>query len=117
MLSASQVHLDQARVAEARLQLDEALREYRRASEFDPPNRQIANKVVEIERRLRDQIEAAAPKNNLAQMKAEAARQATPAPLFNLNTVLPGLRFNNASLREILNSIGMSSEVNVTYDN
>jgi type II secretory pathway component GspD/PulD (secretin) len=117
MLSASQAHLDQARLAEARMQLDEALREYRRASEFDPPNRQIAAKVSEIERRLRDQIEAAAPKNNLAQLRAEAAKQGAPQPLFNLNTVLPGLRFNNASLREILNSIGMSADVNVTYDN
>jgi tetratricopeptide (TPR) repeat protein len=50
-LSASQGHLDQARLAEARMQFEEALREYRRASEFDPPNRQIAAKVTEIERR------------------------------------------------------------------
>jgi type II secretory pathway component GspD/PulD (secretin) len=116
-LSASQAHLDQARLAEARMQFEEALREYRRASEFDPPNRQIAAKVTEIERRLRDQLEAAAPKNNLQQLKAEAARQSAPPPLFNLNTVLPSVRFNNASLREILNSIGQSSDVNVTYDN
>ena len=50
-------------------------------------------------------------------MKAEAARQSTPQPLFNLTTVLPGIRFNNTGLREILNSIGMTSGVNVTYDN
>ena len=31
--------------------------------------------------------------------------------------MLPGIRFNNTSLREILNSIGMTSGVNVTYDN
>jgi len=117
MLSASQAHLDQARVAEARGNLEDALREYRRASEFDPPNRQVANKVVEVERRLRDQAEAAQPRNNLAQLRAEAARQAAPAPLFNLTTVLPGIRFNNTGLREILNSIGMTSGVNVTYDN
>ena len=29
-----------------------SLREYRRASEFDPPNRQLAAKVTEIERRI-----------------------------------------------------------------
>ena len=60
MIAASQRHLDQARIFEARGQLDEALREYRRASEFDPPNRQVAGKVTEIERRIRDQAEAAA---------------------------------------------------------
>jgi type II secretory pathway component GspD/PulD (secretin) len=117
MLSASQQHLDAARIAEARGNLDEALREYRRASEFDPPNRQIAGKVSELERRIRDQAEATQPRSNLSQLRAEAARQAAPQPLFNLTTVLPGIRFNNTGLREILNSIGMTSGVNVTYDN
>ncbi len=117
MLAASQAHLDQARVAEARMQIEEALREYRRAGEFDPANRQIASKVGEIERRLRDQQEATAPRSNLQQLRTEAARQSAPQPLFNLNTVLQGLRFNNTGLREILNSIGMTSGVNVTYDN
>ncbi len=66
---------------------------------------------------MRDQAEATAPKGNLAQLQAEAVRQSTPQPLFNLTTVLPGIRFNNTGLREILNSIGMTSGVNVTYDN
>ena len=116
MLSASQRHLDQARIFEARGQLDEALREYRRASEFDPPNRQVAGKVTEIERRIRDQAEAAAPRSNITQLR-ENARQAGPPPLFNLTQVLPGIRFTNASLRDILGSIGMSAGINVTFDN
>ena len=45
MITASVRHLDQARVFEARGQLDEALREYRRASEYDPPNRQVADNL------------------------------------------------------------------------
>jgi type II secretory pathway component GspD/PulD (secretin)/Flp pilus assembly protein TadD len=116
MIAASQHHLDQARIFEVRGQLDEALREYRRASEFDPPNRQVAGKVTEIERRIRDQAEASAPKSNINQLR-EAARQTTPPPLFNLTTVLPGIRFTNASLRDILSSIGMSAGINVTFDN
>jgi general secretion pathway protein D len=116
MITASQRHLDQARIFEVRGQLDEALREYRRASEFDPPNRQLAGKVTEIERRIRDQAEAAQPKSNLAQLR-ENARQTGPPPLFNLTTVLPGIRFTNASLRDILGSIGMSAGINVTFDN
>jgi len=116
MINASQRHLDQARIFEVRGQLDEALREYRRASEFDPPNRQVAAKVTEMERRIRDQAEAAQPKSNLAQMR-ETARQTGPPPLFNLTTVLPGIRFTNASLRDILGSIGMSAGINVTFDN
>jgi general secretion pathway protein D len=116
MLAASQRHLDQARIFEVRDQLEEALREYRRASEYDPPNRQVAGKVQEMERRIREQAEAAAPKSNLAQLR-ENARQTGPPPLFNLTTVLPGIRFTNASLRDILGSIGMSAGINVTFDN
>jgi type II secretory pathway component GspD/PulD (secretin) len=116
MIAASQRHLDQARVFEARGQLDEALREYRRASEYDPPNRGVAGKVTEIERRIRDQAEAQQPRNNINQLR-ENACQATPPPLFNLTTVLPGIRFTTASLRDILGSIGMSAGINVTFDN
>jgi len=115
MISASQTHLDQARIFEARMQLDEALREYRRASEFDPPNRQVAGKVVELEQRIRDQSEANRPRTTVQQLR-EQARESGPAPLFNLTTVLPGIRFNNTGIRDILNSIGMTSGVNVTYD-
>jgi type II secretory pathway component GspD/PulD (secretin) len=116
MLTASQRHLDQARVFEVRDQLEEALREYRRASEYDPPNRQVAGKVVEIERKLRDRAEAQAPRSNINQLR-ENARQSGPPPLFNLTQVLPSIRFTNASLRDILGSIGMSAGINVTFDN
>jgi general secretion pathway protein D len=116
MISASLRHLDQARVFEAQGQLEEALREYRRASEFDPPNRQIAAKVSEVERRIRDQQENNRPRPNIQQLR-EAARQAGPPPLLNLTSMVPALRFTNASLRDILNFIGMSTGINVTYDN
>ena len=116
MLSASLAHLDQARVFEARGQLDDALREYRRASEYDPPNRQVAAKVLEIERRIRDQMEAAKPRPSIAQLRETARQGATPPPLANLNTVVDPLRFNQASLREILNTIGQFTGINVTYE-
>jgi general secretion pathway protein D len=116
MLSASTAHLDQARLFEARGQLEDALREYRRASEYDPPNRQVAAKVGELERRIRDQMEAAKPRASIQQL-SEAARQgAAPAPLFNLNTVVDPIRFNQSGLRDILNSIGQATGINVTYE-
>jgi hypothetical protein len=74
MIAASQRHLDQARIFEVRGQLDEALREYRRASEFDPPNRQVAGKVTEIERKIRDQAEGRGAESNINQLR-ENARQ------------------------------------------
>jgi general secretion pathway protein D len=116
MLSASAVHLDQARLFEARGQLEDALREYRRASEYDPPNRQVAAKVIEMERRFRDQMEAAKPRPSIQQLSAAARQGAAPAPLFNLNTVVDPIRYNQAGLRDILNSIGQATGINVTYE-
>lgn len=115
MISASLQHLDQARVFEARGQLDDALREYRRASEYDPPNRQITAKIAELERRIRDQIEAARPRPTVQALR-DAARQTGPPPLMNLDTVVQPLRFNQASLRDILNAIGQATGINVTYE-
>ena len=114
MINASHQHLNQAQLAEARGELEDALREYRRASDFDPPNRQLASKVMEIERRIRDQYEAQ-PRSNIAQLR-EQARQAGPPPLIKINEVLPEIRFNNTSIRDILNFIANATGINVTYD-
>jgi general secretion pathway protein D len=116
MINASHLHLDQARVLEARGQLDEALREYRRAAEFDPPNRQVAVKVLELERRIREAVEASRPKPTITQMR-ERARQASGEPLLNPASRQPlDLRFNNASIRDILNFISNVTGINITYD-
>ena len=114
MINASHIHLNQAQLFEARGELEEALREYRRASDFDPPNRQLAAKVIETERRIRDQSEAQ-PRNNIAQLR-EQARQVGPPPLIKLTEVLPEIRFNNTSIRDILNFIANATGINVTYD-
>ena len=115
MLAASIMHLDQARVFEARNQLEDALREYRRASQYDPTNRQISGKVAEMERRLRDLAEAQRPTPTIQQLQ-QAARQ-NPEPLLNPASRDPiDVVFNNASLRDILNSMGMSTGINVTYE-
>jgi type II secretory pathway component GspD/PulD (secretin) len=114
MLNASNLHLDQARVFEARMQLEEALREYRRASEYDPANRLIAGKVLDMERRIREAVEAARPQPSIQQMR-EVARQA--APLLNPASRDPiDVTFVNSSLRDILNTIGMASGINITYE-
>ncbi|NOT45981.1 MAG: hypothetical protein HOP14_15375, partial [Acidobacteria bacterium] len=115
MINAGNVHMDQARVFEARGQLDEALREYRRANEFNPTSRVIASKVQELERRVREQLEASQPKPSIQQMRERARLEGVP-PLLNLMTKLPTLRFTNSSVRDILNFIGSSTSLNVTYD-
>jgi type II secretory pathway component GspD/PulD (secretin) len=114
MLSASIAHLDQARVFEARGQFDDALREYRRASEYDPPNRQIAGKVTELERRIRDSLEAARPR--AAAPPAAPRPGAAPLPLANLNTVVDPARFNQANLRDVINTLAEAAGIQVQYE-
>ena len=58
---------------------------------------------------MRDQIEAARPRNSVQQMR-EQARQSGPPPLFNLNTVMAPIQFNQASLRDIFSSIAKSTQ-------
>ena len=78
-------------------------------------NRQIASKVLEMERRLRDLAEASRPQTTIQQLQ-QAARQ-SPEPLLNPASREPiDIVFNNASLRDILNSMGMTAGINVTFE-
>jgi general secretion pathway protein D len=115
MISASGLHIDAARLAEARGQLDEALREFRRASDYDPPNRTIAAKVLALERTIRDQAESTRTRPSAQQLR-DAARSGLPPPLFNFNSVVQPIRFQQASLRDIFNFIGEATGINITYD-
>jgi type II secretory pathway component GspD/PulD (secretin) len=115
MVTASHEHLESARGAEARGELDAAVREYRRASEYDPSNRQAAAKVAELDRIIRDRIEASRPKPAVEQMR-ERARQMSPQPELNPASREPlNFKFNAQSVREILNFIGAASGINITF--
>jgi type II secretory pathway component GspD/PulD (secretin) len=116
MMSASQAHLDQAKMFEARGQMDDALREYRRASEYDPPNRQIAGKVSEIERRMRDALEASRPRPTTPPVQAPRPPGAGPAPLANLNSVVDPARFNQANLRDVINTLAEAAGIQAQYE-
>ena len=114
MQSAAQAHISRAREMEEKGALDVALNEYRRATELDSTNRLAAAKVTELEKKIRDQIEATRPKPAIERLREQA--RAMGQPLIDLTTKLPSLKFNNASLRDILNFIATQSGINITYD-
>jgi len=116
MQSAAAIHVQQARAFEANGRLDEALREYRKASEFDPSNRSIASRAGELDRELRQRLEASRPRPAIEQMRDQARRNAQE-PTLNPSSRDPlNLRFANTSLRDLLNFIGSATGINVTYD-
>ncbi len=116
MLAASRGHFDRAKELEANDQLDAARGEYRLASEYDPSNRQAAAKVGALDQIIRERVEALRPRPAIEGMRARA-RAASAEPILNPASREPlNLRFNNASLRDILNFIAGATGINVTYD-
>jgi general secretion pathway protein D len=113
---ASRVHIEKARELEKRDQLDGALAEYRRAMQLDSTNRTSAAKVAELEKTIRDRLEASRPKPRIQELQQQAARLNQP-PLLNPASRDPlRFQFNNSSLRDILNLIGTTTGINITYD-
>jgi len=116
MLAASQMYVTRAREFEAANQPEEALRAYRRALEFEPSNRPVALRAAEIERMLRDKLEASAPRPEIEKLR-EQARLQSAEPILNPASRDPlSIRFTNAGIRDVLNFIGNATGINVTYD-
>ena len=116
MMNASREHLARAQEFEARDELSAALLEYREASELDPTNQQAAAKVANLERRIRDRIEASRPRPAIEEMR-EHARLASAQPLLNpASRDVMQMQFVDANLKDIIDFIGDSTGINVTYD-
>jgi type II secretory pathway component GspD/PulD (secretin) len=114
MQTAGQAHISRARELEEAGNLDAALMEYRRATELDSSNSIAAAKVTELEKKIRDQIEASRPRPQIEQLREQA--RGMGQPVIDLTTRLPSLKFQNSSLRDILNFIATQSGINITYD-
>jgi general secretion pathway protein D len=116
MQAASRAHLDKAHEFEQQDQLEAALGEYKQASEYDPSNRVATSKVAELDRTIRDRIEASRPKPPIQQLR-ERARAASAEPILNPASREPlTFRFNNISVKDILTTIGSATGINISYD-
>jgi general secretion pathway protein D len=112
---AARVHIEKARALEQKDELDNALTEYRRALELNNNNRLIAARVAELERTIRERLEASRPKPKLDQLQQQARAMNAP-PLLNPASREP-LRINfNGALKDLLNFIGTTTGINITYD-
>jgi type II secretory pathway component GspD/PulD (secretin) len=115
-IAASRMHFDRGRALEDQGQLEAAILEYRKTSEYDPSNRQAVQRAAELERVVRDRAEAARPKPKIDQLR-ERARKEAQAPLLNPASRAPlDVRFTNANTQDILNFIGNATGINVLYE-
>ncbi|MBA3885646.1 MAG: hypothetical protein H0X67_07925 [Acidobacteria bacterium] len=116
MQTASREHISRARELEAQDLLDAALMEYRRALDLDGSNRLAAARVVELEKIIRDRIEAARPRPQIERLREQARTQGPVLLDPTSQAPIPKINFTNASLRDILNFLGASAGINITYD-
>ncbi len=115
-VNASRAHFDTARQLDAKDQLDAALQEYRRVIEYDPGNRLAADRAVQIERTIRERLEASRPKSAIAALR-EQARLAAAPPLLNPASRAPiDISFKQASLRDVLTFLSNATAINIIYD-
>jgi general secretion pathway protein D len=114
---ASRMHAERARDLEQKDQLDLALNEYKKSLDQIGTDRIMQAKVAELERKIRERIEATRPKPRIEQLRSDARTSSAP-PLLNPGSREPlRLNFGTASsLKDILNFIGTASGINVTYD-
>jgi general secretion pathway protein D len=111
------LHTERARELERRDDLENALAEYRKALEISASDRVVEAKIGELERTIRERVEASRPKPRIEQLRTEA-RGLNQPPLLNPGSREP-LRINfgqQSSLRDILNFIGTASGININYD-
>src|SRR3954466_2437253 len=99
----SRQHIEKARQLEQQDQLDAALMEYRKSIELMGNDRIAQAKVAELERMIRERIEATRAKPRIDVLRAEGRGLNAP-PLLNPGSREPiRLNFNNAGLKDILN--------------
>ena len=114
MIEASLLHVAAGKVFEEKGQLDAALREFHRASEYDPSNRELAAHVNELDHRLMAQIEAGRPKPAIDSMR-ERARGMRPEPTLNPASREPLDLHFTGSVRDLLKFISGASGINITF--
>lgn len=112
---ASAEHMTRARALEEQAQIPGAIAEYRLAADLDPSNSLATQKAVELERRLRAELEASRPLPPIAALRDEGA-QTSAIPRLAPNTVVPEMRFPNTAVRDILTTIADLTGINITYD-
>lgn len=115
MREASAAHLKRARELEEQDQLPGAAAEYRLASDLDPTNAISLAKALQIERAIRDQIEASRPKSRIDTLR-EQAQQTAPIQRLDPRVRVPLLRFGPTAIKDILQFISDATGINITYD-
>ena len=116
MINAAREHYARAEALEETGALVEAVRAYRRAGELDAGNNDALYRAAELERAIRDRIEASRSRAPIEDMRDVASRAADPPLLEPASGEPLSLRFVDQSVQDILDFIGNATGVNINYD-
>jgi general secretion pathway protein D len=117
-IQASRVHYDEAKKALAAQDLEKAAEELQIASNYDPANRSAADDLVLVRQRILKRDAERRDRENLEQKKARAQAAArVPLPVLSPRSPVPiTLKFEDASLQKVFESLGRIAGVNVLFD-
>jgi general secretion pathway protein D len=113
--AASILHTNRAKALEEKGDLEGAIAEYKRAVEFHPANRHAAHRRGELERTVREKMEATRVPAQVEQMRARARQQTVP----DLNPASPQplkMVMNELSPIDALSFIAASAGINIVYE-
>jgi general secretion pathway protein D len=112
--SASLEHFSRARKLESEGQYVAAASEYRRVLDLEASNQLAAAKAAEMDKKLRDEIEATRPRPEIEKLR-ETIRKEQEAALMPLQQPMKAFKFEG-TLRELLDLIAGASGVNILID-
>jgi general secretion pathway protein D len=112
MRNASNEHLKRARDLEKEEQLSGAMAEYRMAASLDPGNTLASTKAAELERKIRQQLDAARPRPKIDELRQQAQ---AGLPRLDPRTPIPYVR-SAGSVRDLLGLIANQTGIGVTYE-
>jgi general secretion pathway protein D len=114
MRMAAAEHSQRARQLEDQEQLPGAISEYRLAADFDPSNTWYLTKALQLERVLKNQIDAMQAQPRIDTLRQQATAQ---SPFPRLDPRQPVVAsFPNAAARDILRSISEITGITISYD-
>ena len=116
-IQASGYHYDKAKMHIAAKDLYKAAEELEIASNYDPSNRSMADDLVLVREQIRKQEEEQRERDRYDEVKARAEAVRVPLPVLSPRSPVPiTLKFQDASLEKIFDSLGRIAGVNILFD-
>jgi general secretion pathway protein D len=116
-IQASRYHYDEAKKHLAANELEKAADELEIASNYDPANRSAADDLTLVRERIRKHEEEKKQREGFEKMKERAEAVRVPVPVLSPRSPVPiSLKFQDASLQKIFDSLARIAGVNILFD-